>query len=257
MPLLTSTVAGAVLAGLMILFQTSALADALESAIETRVETQMEGVASQERVDALADEAQRLLQEYRSVLAQAESLRLYREQLERLVANQEQELASLGRQLEGIEITQRRIVPLMLRMVDVLEQFVALDLPFLSQERALRVASLRELMDRPDVSLAEKYRRVLESYQVEVEYGRTIEAYQGPLSDGEGRTVDFLRVGRVALFYRSFDGREVGRWDPVTEDWQALPAEYASAVQQGLRIARKEVPPDLMRLPIHAPEVRP
>ena len=74
----------------------------------------------------------------------------------------------------------------------------------------LRVANLKRLMDDADTPLSEKYRRVMEAYQVEVQYGHTIEAYQGELRDpGSSRMVEFLRLGRVGLYYLSLDGK---RW---------------------------------------------
>jgi hypothetical protein len=246
--------ATAVITGVL-LAVTGASADPLQSAVDERIDAQHEAAASQQRIDALAEETAQLLGEYRAALAEAESLQVYVAQLERLIDNQDEELASLDRQLQSIETTRRRIVPLMLRMVDVLEGFVALDLPFLPEERGMRIASLKELMDRADVSLAEKFRRVLEAYQVEMDYGRTLEAYRGTLADR--RTVEFLRVGRVALFYRTLDGSEVGQWDSANSGWMRLPPEYAAPIQQGLRIARKESPPELIRLPVRAPEPLP
>ena len=41
-------------------------------------------------------------------------------------------------------------------------------------ERRQRAANLKNLLDQPDVSVAEKYRRVMEAYQVETEYGHVL-----------------------------------------------------------------------------------
>jgi hypothetical protein len=119
------------------------------------------------------------------------------------------------------------------------------------------VASLRTMMDRADVTIAEKYRRILEAFQIENEYGRTIEAYRGTLEvDGTSRTVNFLRLGRVALLYQTLDGREAGAWDRAEGTWTTL-SGYHNAIEQGIRVARKQVAPDLLRLPIPAAEARP
>jgi hypothetical protein len=143
----------------------------------------------------------------------------------------------------------------MIKMVEVLEQFVELDTPFLPEERNSRVAQLKEMMDRADVNLSEKYRRILEAYQVETEYGRTLEAYQGELdTEDRNRTVDFLRVGRVGLYYRTLDQMEAGMWDQETQSWQQLPRDSVQSVIQGLKVARKQLPPDLLTLPVKTPE---
>ena len=103
-------------------------------------------------------------------------------------------------------------------------------------------------MERADVSLAEKYRRVLEAYQVETEYGRTIEAYQDDLIlEDETRTVNFLRIGRVGLYYLTLDGQEAGAWN---EGWQSLDDSYRQAIDKGLKVAKKQLPPDLLVLPL-------
>ncbi len=115
------------------------------------------------------------------------------------------------------------------------------------------MAHLRELMGRADVTNAEKYRRILEAYQIENDYGRTIEAYRGTLADG--RTVDFLRVGRIALIYQTLDADEAAVWDQAARQWVALDSSYRTAIKQGLRIARKQAAPDMIRLPLPAAQV--
>jgi hypothetical protein len=228
-----------------------AAAGALEEAIDTQVNTDQAAQQSQQRIDELADGTTDMVAEYREVLQQTQSLKAYNDQLETLVSSQRSELTSIAEQLKNIETTQRDIVPLMTQMIDVLEQFVALDLPFLQEERTNRIVALKTMMGRADVSLSEKYRRIMEAYQVETEYGRTIEAYQAELpSNGDKRTVDFLRIGRTSLYYLTLDGREAGIWDAASQSWQTLPDSYLQAVADGLKVARKQLPPDLLVLPV-------
>ena len=138
-------------------------------------------------------------------------------------------------------------------MIDAVESFVELDVPFLLDERQKRVAGLREVMGRADVTNAEKFRQIMEAYQVENEYGRTIEAYRGTLERGDKEiTVDFLRFGRIALVYQTLDESEAGVWNQETRTWEPLDSGYRSAIRQGLRIARKQAAPDLIRLPLPA-----
>jgi hypothetical protein len=239
-----------------ILFMQPTTAGTLEHAIDTQQSAELSSQQTQKKIDVLADETTELLVEYRTVLAQTESIQSYNQQIDTLIESQQTELASMDEQLTNITATQRDILPLMLKMIDTLSQFVELDVPFLMDERQTRVAELEALMKRADVSLSEKYRRILEAYQVETEYGRTIEAYQAALINGDsGRTVDFLRIGRVGLYYLSLDGREAGMWDNKTKQWHVLPTDQNQAVSQGLKVALKQLPPNLLVLPKKTEEV--
>ncbi|WP_417542905.1 DUF3450 domain-containing protein [Methylophaga thalassica] len=227
-------------------------AGALDEAIDTQVNTDIAAQKSQEKIDNLSDETTDMLAEYRDVLRQTQSLKSYNDQLQSLVNSQKEEMASIAEQLNNIETTQHDIVPLMLKMIDVLQQFVSLDVPFLKQERQTRLEALTAMMGRADVSLAEKYRRIMEAYQVETEYGRTIEAYQADLEDGETKkTVDFLRIGRVSLYYITLDGKEAGMWDNDKKQWVVLSDDYIQSITDGLKVAKKQLPPDLMVLPVN------
>jgi hypothetical protein len=116
------------------------------------------------------------------------------------------------------------------------------------------MAALRSMMERADVTTPEKFRQIMEAYQIENEFGRTIEAYRASLTIGDKETtVDFLRFGRIALVYQSLDESLSGRWDQESRSWVALDSSYRSALRQGLRIARKQAAPDLINLPLPAP----
>lgn len=223
----------------------------LDAAIDTRVTTQKEAADSQERIDAVADQTHAMLLDFQHVTAQADELKVFDDQLERQVQTQRKQLADFERQLATVRETQREIAPSLLGMLAALDEFVARDAPFLVEERKVRLTSLKAMMDNPEVGLPERFRRIMEAYQVETDYGRTIEAYSGKLErDGEPRIVDFLRAGRVALVYATLDGGETGYWDRGTREWKTLPREYGEPVKQALRVARKQSPPDLIRLPV-------
>lgn len=232
-----------------------AYSEPLTSAINTETATNTAAVKSQKKIDALSDKTQKMLDEYRSTTHQIETLTTYNNHLKELLNSQKTEKASLEQQLKEIETTQREIVPLILRMLDSLEKFIALDLPFLPEERNERLAKLKEMILRADVTNAEKFRRILEAYQVENDYGNTIEAYRSDLTLNEvTSSVDFLRLGRVALYYQHFDGSETGYWNKEQKKWQALPDDYRNAIRNGLRVARKETAPNILSLPIPAAE---
>ena len=232
----------------------SAASGLLHEASELRRRANERGVEAQKTIDALSDRTDEHYARYTAALSQLASLRSYNERMRELVASQESELASLNTQLDQVDAVGRSVTPLMLRMIESLEDFVALDAPFLLDERRERIAQLRELVLRADVSGSEKYRRIMEAYQIESEYGRTIEAYRGALEPGgDGPNVDFLRFGRIALMYLTLDESEAGVWDVESGSWQPLDRSYVDDVRQGLRIARKQIPPDLINLPLPPP----
>ncbi len=228
---------------------------ALYDAVEIRGQANSELSETQGRIEALSDATDELLTAYQSGLRQHESLRIYNRQLEALIASQEVERASLEEQTDQVELVSRDVTPLMLRMIDALGAFVSLDVPFLEDERTERILDLRKLMQRADVTEAEKYRRIMEAYQIENEYGRTIEAYRSILArDDKEVTVNFLRVGRIALVYQTLDESQAGVWNQESRSWEPLDGSFRSAIRNGLRIARKQIAPDLIRLPLPAPE---
>jgi septal ring factor EnvC (AmiA/AmiB activator) len=213
-----------------------------------------EASASQERIDRLDDDTQKLLAEYRQVTAEAESFKTYNDQLAAQIPSQLDEMASIEQQLQDVETTQREVLPMMQRMLETLERFVQLDVPFLADERRRRIANLKEMMDRADVTVSEKYRRIVEAYQIEMEYGRTLEAYEGKLGDAEdARAVQFVRVGRIALLYQTLDRKETGYWDGGKKDW-VVDDSYRHAFTENLEIAKKIGAPDLLTVPVPAPK---
>lgn len=230
-----------------------ALADTLGSSMSTQKRMDVAAKNSQERINKLDDEAQSLLTEYRYVTRETTSLKRYNQQLERQINSQLEEIESIKSQLDQINDVSREVVPMMLRMVDTLDQFIALDMPFLTKERTMRVQSLKDIMDRADVTTSEKYRRIVEAYQIEMEYARTIEAYQAELdAAGQKRTVDFLRIGRIALMYQTLDGEETGFYNTETKAWEELDSGYEVPVRNGLRIARKQAAPNILTVPVAA-----
>ncbi|EWH11509.1 TonB system biopolymer transport component [Catenovulum agarivorans DS-2] len=232
-----------------------AQANSLEPAIEAGQKINQSAEKSQQKIDKISDDIQARLQQFKAINKEIEGLLVYNRQLEKQVANQEAEMADINESIDKVSVVERQVTPLMIRMIDGLEQFVRLDVPFLPEERTGRIADLKSMMDRADITPSEKFRRVLEAYQVEVDYGKTIEAYTSTLEvEGEVRDVDFLRVGRVALIYQTRDGKFSGAWDKNQNDFVGLSPEYRTQITKGLRIARKQLAPDLLVLPVSAAE---
>ena len=226
-------------------------------ALQAQVQNDKDQAKQQQEINGIREKTQDAAGRYAQAMADADSLERYNKQLDSQVKSQEAEMASIERQLTDIETTNREVQPLMLQMVDTLDQFVKLDVPFLLDERTARVQNLKDMMARADVTISEKYRRILEAYQIELEYGRTLDSYQGRLGTGaDARTVEFVRLGRVSLMYRTLDGSEVGYWDADQKKW-VQDASYRDDIQQALRVARGQGAKELLTVPVPAPkEVR-
>lgn len=231
-----------------------ALSASVDQAIDKGVERTTRAQSAQQKIDQLDEQIRERVQEYRAVNKEIEGLEVYVQQMEKQIASQEQEMAEISESIDKVTLIERQITPLMLKMVNAIKQFVALDLPFRKQERAQKVARLEDLMGASDVSTAEKFRTILETYQEEIEYGRTIGAYRGTLgADERAREVDFLRIGRVALLYQTLDGKQAGIWDQQAQSWKELDGSYRRQITRGLRIAREQAAPDLIRMPMPTP----
>lgn len=210
---------------------------------------------SQQKINQLTDQIVDKLQQFKTINKETDGLKVYNAQLNKQISSQEQEMADLNAAIDEVSVIERQITPLMLRMIEGLSQFVKLDVPFLPEERAQRIESLHKLMDRANVSPSEKFRRVMEAYQVEVDYGRTIEAYSGiQVVEGQERDVEFLRIGRTALVYQTRDASVQGIWNKQTKQWEALPSSYRSQITKGLRMAKKQLAPDLLMMPVSVTE---
>ncbi len=234
----------------------TAQADTLDSILEVGKSKNVAAKKSQQKIDRLADETSDLLTDYKTVMKQVDGLIVYNERLERQIAAQLESIQNIDESIEQVTIVQRQMMPLVIRMIDGLEQFIELDVPFNKSQRMQRVEFLRGNLDRADVSVAEKFRQVLEAYNIELQYGRGIDTYRDTIEvGGAERDVDFLRVGRIALVYQSTDGAVSGAWDKSSGSWVELPSgEYDAAIRKGIRIAKKQATVELLNMPVAAPE---
>jgi hypothetical protein len=226
----------------------------LNEALQAQVQVDRAAAQSQTEINQIRERTQDAAGRYAQAMADADSLERYNNQLNEQVQSQETEIASIERQLLDIETTTREVQPLMQQMVNTLDEFVKLDVPFFLDERSTRVQGLKDMMTRADISISEKYRRILEAYQIELEYGRTLDAYEGRLGTGaDARTVEFVRLGRVSLMYRTLDGSETGYWDASQKNW-VEDESYRESVESAIGVARGEGAPVLLTVPVPAPQ---
>lgn len=193
-------------------------------------------------------------QEYAQLLRQINGLIIYNSLRENQIQNQDREMRDIQVAMGRVPEIERQLPALLVTMVDALEEFIRLDAPFRPEERADRLADLQSLI-QSDANAAEKFRRVFEAWQIENDYGRDYTTYQGQLDiDGATREVSFLQLGRVALIYQTPDLEHTGVWDANAGAWQPLGTRYRNSVRQVLRMARSQIAPQLVLVPVPPPE---
>ena len=229
----------------------------IDQAIQGGVQRTQESAASQTRIDQTATETDKLVAEYKRLLKVNDGLRTYNALLQRQLDDQQTDMNNLRRSIDEVAIIERQITPTMLRMLESLDIFIKNDVPFLLDERNNRVQRLRDAVASADITTAEKFRAVLEAFNIVGNYGRTIEAYTGSLPiDGVNREVNFLKIGRISLIYQTADRETNGVWDQANREWvQLTNEEFRNYIAQGLQIAREQVAPDILMIPIVASEI--
>jgi len=212
--------------------------------------------SSQIKIDKMVSQTESLLDQYKQVSKQVIGLKTYNKQLRKQLTAQQQEMLKIKQSISDVTIVERQVMPLILKMLAGLEIFVDLDMPFLIQERRDRISSLKVYVDRTDVSMAGKYRRTLEAFQIENEYGRTIESYRDTITiSGHSREVSVLRIGRVALLFQTLDSTLSGAWNHGQDKWDVLEDPRMNTyIRRGLKMASNQMAPDILLLPIHVKE---
>ena len=223
-----------------------------DQAIGIGKERLVEGQSAQERIDDIGNKTERIVSKYTEVLKVVDSLKVYNHLLQKQLDGQNREMSILHRSISNSSVVERQIAPLLSRMINGLGRFIKLDMPFLLDERLARVNKLKKIMVRADLTLAEKSRRVFEAFQIENDYGRTIEAYKDQLNiDNDKFDVEFLRIGRVALVYRDLSKTRTGVWNTAAKNWQVVTgSQYQRHMTKGLKIARQEMAPELLTMPL-------
>jgi len=212
---------------------------------------QQQSQQAQVKINKLDEQKRMLIEQVKALQAESESLEVYNQYLARLLIDQDSEKLSIAAQIKGVAETRQGLVPLMMSMLDNLSTFIALDAPFLPDERQQRLVQLQAMMDKADVSDAEKFRRLLTAYHIEAEYGSKMGQYQGDLTlDDVVRTVNYFYLGRVVFVAVSLDSNSVWLWDRKNNNWMSIDSSYARDINKAIRIAQKIDIPALLKLPL-------
>ena len=231
-------------------------ADEVGEALEASLAAQRAARESQQRVDRIDAETRALQDRRRAAEWHALQLAAYAERLEQEAQVHEQRRAELEAELARVAATGTDLLPLAQRMLEALEAHVAADLPFLAELRRQRIAEAKALLADPSRGQAEKFRRVLDAWRSEFEYGYTLGAEDAAIDcDGSPGAGTLVRIGRVGLYCLSTDGRAAARWDAAGRRWLPLEeADDVDTVARAAAMAREKEPAGLLVLPVSRPE---
>ena len=224
------------------------LSSDMESVLEVGRDNQILSAQSQNKIDLTERQTDKIVNEWKAVSKQVEGLKLYNEQKRIQIQAQLDLMDKLDEQLVQVVVMQRQIPPLAQRMLESLETFINLDTPFRIEERTNRIDLVRSSLAKPKVTASEQVRQVLEAYNIEAEYGRKIDTYESSLSDGT--VVNIFVIGRIGMFYQTKDEQSSGRWNNDTASWDELPGSYRKPIRDGIRMAKKLAPTDMLLMPI-------
>ncbi len=238
---------------LMLCMASSAYAN-IDAARAIESKTNAASTKSQTKVDQSAEAALTMKAEIEQLEEEVKNLTVYRDHLSRLVVNQNEEVTSINQQIQDIKETRQGVVPLMYKMLDGLKQIITDDKPIRYEQRLARFNKLDVMMSQADISDAEKYRRILEAYQIEMDYGTKLGVYQGQITveDGAAIETDLLYLGRISFVARSLDGTRYWAWNDIDNGWHAVDSSQSSNIDKAFSIALKQVAPSLITLPVSA-----
>ncbi|NRB80811.1 MAG: DUF3450 domain-containing protein [Saccharospirillaceae bacterium] len=209
------------------------------------------GVISQQKINVISEKTDTLFEQYIKLQDQLEQLNINNQYLQKLIDDQLLKLTKLEAQLNSIDETNSALIPLMTQMIETLKVFVRLDTPFLIEKRIQTIEKLESLFIKSELSIAQKYRQILQAYVIESQYGQTIESYQGTIElDGRILTVQFFRMGRLALYYRSINQKEAFVWDNKNKGWLPLEKSQMFELDKAMKMAQNKVTPALIALPV-------
>lgn len=248
-----SLIASSVIGAITLAVSNFAVADQLTDLQKAEARTFKSSIKSQLKVESIYEQTIDLLGEYRNTVDEGEVLSGYNDHVQLMVNDQTKNIASLQRQIDGVDKVKQGVVPLMYKMIETLEKFVELDVPMNIDARKDRIEGLRVVMSDSNVTTSEQFRLVLEAYEIEANYGTAFESYQGELDLGDRTiTADFVSMGRIALVAQSLDMKNAWVWNNETRSWDQLGDEYIKAVKTTIAMARKQLPMDLTKLPVFA-----
>ncbi len=207
--------------------------------------------ATQKKIEDWSTARKRLTARYDDLSAENVRLAARQAEMEKMLAAARVRIAAKEKQLAALSRLASDVRPALDDIYQHLKQVERTDLPFLTQEREGRLASLDGILDDPRVPVSEKLRKTLEALLVEVEYGNTVSVYRETISiDDKSILVNIFRLGRISLFFQTLDRKTTGHYDAVLQKWAVLPSSMNHELNIAFEIAARQRPATIATLPI-------
>jgi uncharacterized phage infection (PIP) family protein YhgE len=207
--------------------------------------------ATQQAEEKWRDERRKLVALYEKLQQEQKQLQDRKDHLQQEIIAARDRIALKEKQLQDIEQISTQITPFLQELASHLRQLVSGGMSFLTAEREQRITRLTGLMEDPEVSVSEKFRKAMEALLVEAEYGSTIEVYQQTIAvDDASSLVNVFRLGRISLFYQTLDQKRCGFYDVAADAWRTLPTAFNRCLQTAIEIGAKRRPVELLTLPL-------
>ncbi len=206
---------------------------------------------TQDVEDRWTAEQRELEAEYDRLVNRRDELSEKRQRLRKRAAVLKTTLNAQTNQLREISRITAELDPFLEETYQRIAGHIAGDTPFLMDERENRLHHLRRTLDDPLVSTGEKFRKIMETISVEAGYGNTVEIYREKILFNDREILaDLFRLGRISLFFKTLDGKTVGRWDPAHETWRPLPETHKRPIQDAMDMAAKHRSVEVVTLPV-------
>ncbi|MCG8619131.1 MAG: DUF3450 domain-containing protein [Desulfobacterales bacterium] len=227
--------------------QTS-VSDDIEKPVKQAIDTRQATQAAQEKWDG---ERSKLIAQYDRLKARNEQLTAVRDRL----STRADKLTAANRALEAEKAEAERIAtemhPHLSSVTDRINALIRTDAPFLHQERITRMTKLAAIVEDPEITVAEKYRKTMEALFIEAEYGNTVEVYQEKIRLDDSEVLgNIFRLGRVSLFFLSLDQANAAVFDVASEHWVGLGSDAVQAIAAVNAMAAKHRPMEVVSLPV-------
>jgi septal ring factor EnvC (AmiA/AmiB activator) len=186
-----------------------------------------------------------------SLQLQVDQLTTKRNALKEELAQTKLRISKKTQKLEAIKHIEQQMEPFLKDLVQEVVNLPHQHLPFLMKERTLRMSRLEKIMNDPEISLSEKYRKTMETLHIEAEFGFTIESSQETIDiDNQKMLVNTFRLGRTGLYYVTLDERLCGFYNLAEKKWSPLPKKFIKPLLTAVDIADKRRPVEFVNMPL-------